>query len=178
MTKYVALIRALNVGGTSVIKMADLKKMFESFGLNEVSTHIQSGNVIFKSKESDPEKVTAKIENGIKTAWGQELKVLVLTPEELQKAIGHNPFEPEKRGKDQQCHLMFLSSKPDAAHQKTLMGMQKPEYQFAFWDKIFYYTYAKEWGGKRRNLNFEKILGVYGTARTWKVAAALVEQSA
>ncbi len=172
MTKYAALLRGVNVGGNAIIKMTDLKKMFESFGLDEVSTYIQSGNVIFKSKESSAEKLAVKIEKGIKTSWGKELKVFVFSSDQLQKAADHNPFKPEK---NQQCQLMFLSKKPDAVHQKSVMEMQKPEYRFAFWDKVFYYAYSKEWGGKRRNINFEKVLDVYGTARTWKVVGALIE---
>ena len=175
MTKYVALIRALNVGGTSVIKMVDLKKMFELFGLKDVSTYIQSGNVIFKSKESNQLKLTAKIEKGIKASWGKELRAFVYTADQLQEAAGHNPFKPEKNEKDRISHLMFLSEKPDAAHQKALMDQQGKEYKFAFWNKVFYLAYSKEWAGKRRTLNFEKILGVYGTARTWKVVDALIE---
>ncbi|SRR5579871_2626197 len=175
MIKYVALIRALNVGGTSVIKMADLKKMFESFGLAEVSTYIQSGNVIFKSKESSQEKLTAKIEKGIKASWGKELRVFVLTAAQLQKAADHNPFQPDADDKDRISHLMFLSEKPDAGHQKALMEQQGKEYKFAFWEKVFYLSYSRESAGKRRNLNFEKILGVYGTARTWKVVDSLIE---
>lgn len=175
MNKYVALLRAVNVGGNSVIKMAELKKMFESFGLGEVSTYIQSGNVIFKSKESPLEKLQMKIEKGIKESWGREIRVLVLTSERLQKAAGHNPFEVQKNEKDQLCHLAFLSEKPAPARQKALMELQGREYRFAFWDKVFYYAYSKEWAGKRRAIDYEKILGVYGTARTWKVVDALIE---
>ena len=124
MTKYVALIRALNVGGTSVIKMTDLKKMFESFGLDGVSTYIQSGNVIFQSGEKNQEKLKEKLEKGIKEAWGKDLKVFVFTSRQLQKAADHNPFEPSKHEKEQICHLMFLSGKPDSAHQKALLDQQ------------------------------------------------------
>jgi len=177
MIKYVALIRALNVGGTSVIKMTDLKKMFESFGLDGVSTYIQSGNVVFQSKEKNQGKLTAHLEKGIKEAWKKELKVFAFTSDQLQKAADQNPFKPGKSDQDQQVQLMFLSEKPDAARQKALMAIAKPEYQFAFGDKVFYYTYSKASAGKRRNLNFEKLLGVYGTARTWKVVDALIELS-
>ena len=47
MEKYVAFLRAINVGGQAIIKMDDLRKMFESFGLQNVQTYIQTGNVIF-----------------------------------------------------------------------------------------------------------------------------------
>lgn len=175
MIKYVALLRAINVGGNSVIKMPALKKMFESFGLDEVSTYVQSGNVIFKSKETDAMKMAVRLREGIKNAWGNDPKVFVFTSKQLQKAADHNPFEPKKQEKEQRCHLMFLSAKPDTDRQKVLMEQQGKEYKFAFWDKVFYYTYSKKWDGKRRTIDFEKILDVYGTARTWKVINSLIE---
>ena len=52
MKKYIAFLRAINVGGTTIIKMSDLKRMFESFGLERVETYIQTGNVIFDSAEA------------------------------------------------------------------------------------------------------------------------------
>lgn len=60
MQKYVAFLRAINVGGNSLIKMDVLKKHFESFGLDKVQTYIQTGNVIFESKERDASKLEKK----------------------------------------------------------------------------------------------------------------------
>ncbi len=51
MTIYIALLRGINVGGHKIIKMADLKQTFESIGLKQVKTYIQSGNIVFKSEE-------------------------------------------------------------------------------------------------------------------------------
>lgn len=51
MTLYIALLRGINVGGHKVIKMAELKRVFESIGLKQVKTYIQSGNIVFESKE-------------------------------------------------------------------------------------------------------------------------------
>lgn len=57
MNRYVAFLRAINVGRTTVIKMADLKRMVESFGLENVQTYIQTGNVIFETLEKDASKL-------------------------------------------------------------------------------------------------------------------------
>ena len=57
MRKYVAFLRAINVGGTTIIKMADLRKMFESFGLENVQTYIQTGNIIFESTETSASRL-------------------------------------------------------------------------------------------------------------------------
>lgn len=60
--RYVALLRGINVGGHGIIKMADLKKLFESFGLTDVVTYIQSGNVLFRTEESDPARLALQLE--------------------------------------------------------------------------------------------------------------------
>jgi uncharacterized protein (DUF1697 family) len=64
MTVYIALLRGINVGGKNIIKMADLKRLFESAELSEVKTYIQSGNVLFKSDEEE-ESLRRKIEHEI-----------------------------------------------------------------------------------------------------------------
>ena len=63
MHKYVAFLRAINVGGHAIIKMEDLKQMFESFGLAKVQTYIESGNVIFESNEDDTALLESQIES-------------------------------------------------------------------------------------------------------------------
>jgi uncharacterized protein (DUF1697 family) len=174
---YIALLRAINVSGHAVIKMTDLKKIFESLGFTDVSTYIQTGNVTFSSNETDKEKLAAKIEKKFKSATGHESKIFVLTNDKLKKAASHNPFEPEKHANEQLCHLMFLSGKPDEAHIKELMKLEGREYSFCVNDDVMYYAYDKKFAGNRRNIDFEKVLGVSGTSRSWKVVDKLIEQS-
>ena len=174
---YIALLRAINVGGHDVIKMADLRKMFEQMGFTDVTSYIQTGNVIFSSNESDKEKLAAQIEKKFKTATAHESKIFVLTNDKLKKSASLNPFEPQRRDKEQKCHLMFLSGKPDSIHSKALMKLKGKEYQFRIHDDVLYYTYPNEFAGKRRNIDFEKVLGVSGTSRSWKVVDKLIELS-
>jgi uncharacterized protein (DUF1697 family) len=70
---------------------------------------------------------------------------------------------------------MFLSREPESERVDKLMAQQAPEYRFAVRGPVLYYTYAKEYDGKRRTINFEGILGAEGTARTCKVVRKLVE---
>lgn len=76
--KYVALLRGINVGGNSLIKMADLKVGFEGIGLTEVKTYINSGNVLFASDEKDSRKLSEKIEGMILKKFKLPVKTLVL----------------------------------------------------------------------------------------------------
>ncbi len=75
MTVYIALLRGINVGGKNIIKMADLKRVFESIGLCEVKTYIQSGNVLFKSNEAE-KSLCNKIEYEIEAIFGIPVKVI------------------------------------------------------------------------------------------------------
>lgn len=74
MTIYIALLRGINVGGHKVIKMADLKQMFESIGLKQVKTYIQSGNIVFESDENI-RFLKERIQSEIKITFGYDVSV-------------------------------------------------------------------------------------------------------
>jgi uncharacterized protein (DUF1697 family) len=76
--KYVALLRGINVGGKTLIKMADLKTCIEELGLDDVSTYIASGNLLFESRERDAAKLERKIERAIEKRFELPMKVVVL----------------------------------------------------------------------------------------------------
>jgi uncharacterized protein (DUF1697 family) len=76
--KYIALLRGINVGGKTLIKMADLKRCFEALGLNDVSTYIASGNVLFETDRRDATKLETQIEGAIEQRFRLPVKVVVL----------------------------------------------------------------------------------------------------
>jgi uncharacterized protein (DUF1697 family) len=76
--RYVALLRGINVGGKTLIKMAELKACIEELGFENVSTYIASGNVLFESGERDAAKLQRKIERAIEKQFELPVKVLVL----------------------------------------------------------------------------------------------------
>jgi uncharacterized protein (DUF1697 family) len=76
--RYVALLRGINVGGKTLIKMAELKACVEALGLDDVSTYIASGNVLFESSERDAAKLEAKIERALEQKFELPVKVVVL----------------------------------------------------------------------------------------------------
>jgi uncharacterized protein (DUF1697 family) len=175
---YIALLRAINVGGHSVTRMADLRGLFESLGLTEVVTYIQSGNVLFNSTEGDREHLKHLLEKKLKSSLGYQVSLFIFTRKQLEDAAAQNPFDPERRDKEQRCHLMFLSREPDADHCAALMALEGEEYSFFIHGKVLYYAYPREFeGSARRTINFERVLGVTGTARTWKVVNKLIELS-
>ena len=73
---FVALLRGVNVGGNNMISMKALKECFEAIGFTEVSTYINSGNVIFNTKEADPRKLERKIEQMLVKDFQLDSKVV------------------------------------------------------------------------------------------------------
>lgn len=174
-SRYVALLRAVNVGGHTVLKMAPLRALFESCGLTDVASYIQTGNILFTANKADPERLARRLEKKIASAFGSATAVFILSPAQLKGAVARNPFDPERRDKEQLCHLMFLSREPDSAHRAALMARQGSEYRFHISGRVLYYAYPRRVVGHRRTINFEGVLGVTGTARSWKVVRKLIE---
>ena len=89
--RYVCLLRGINVGGKNVIKMTDLRARFELLGFTEVVTYIQSGNVVFAAKRASPVKLAAAIEKELRTAFGYEARVVLLSAAQVAQAIEEAP---------------------------------------------------------------------------------------
>src|SRR5215208_5847396 len=90
-TVFVALLRGVNVGGNNMISMTLLKKSFEAMGFTGVLTYINSGNIIFKSKETDARKLERKIEQMLSNEYQLESKVVVRTFSEMEKLVQSLP---------------------------------------------------------------------------------------
>ena len=99
-TSFIALLRGINVGGKNIIKMEQLKQVFEDMGFSDVKTYIQSGNVIFRTLGSDKLKLTDRIESHLQNNFSAEIKTLVFTADELAEIVKNAPknfgTEPEK----------------------------------------------------------------------------------
>ena len=86
-TVFVALLRGVNVGGNNMISMKSLKASFEAMGFTNVSTYINSGNIIFQSKEDDPRKLEKKIEQMLSSDYQLESKVVLRSLPEMEKLL-------------------------------------------------------------------------------------------
>jgi len=119
MPKYVALLRAINVGGHTV-KMDHLRNLFEAAGLSNVETFIASGNVIFDSRSKDTRALERKIEKHLQEALGYEVKTFVRSIAELADVANYKPFSDSTLN----AHVLlvgFLADRPtDQAIKKLL----------------------------------------------------------
>ncbi len=86
-TVFVALLRGVNVGGNNMISMRSLKESFETMGFTNVTTYINSGNIIFQSKEDDPRKLERKIEQMLSSDYQLSSKVVIRSLSEMEKLV-------------------------------------------------------------------------------------------
>ena len=117
MTRHVALLRAINVGGR-VVRMEQLRRIFESLGFGNVSTVINSGNVLFESPKS-PAALEPMIERRLQTDLGYPVLTFIRTPDELRAIVAHEPFKDDRPGS---LHVLFLKMPPSRPAAATLIS--------------------------------------------------------
>lgn len=173
MKTYIALLRGINVGGHRKVPMAELRDLLTNIGCSDVKTYIQSGNVIFKTKEKPSTQIETKIRKAIETYFGFEVSVMVRTRKQLQKIVDDCPFSNDKKINS---YFAILSHSPDKdlvqkAYEKTY---ENEDYKIIN-DCIYFYS-DKGYGTAKFSLNFfEKNLDVNATARKYKTMVKLLK---
>ena len=170
--RFVAFLRAVNVGGR-VVKMDELKQLFDLPGLKNISTYIQSGNVLFESRTTDADALTKKIENKLQMSLGYEVTVFLKTFDELKKIITQNPYDVG----DMDLYISMLSAHPSKEHINALEAMAAEAEQLAIIHTEAYILCPKKTYGKSKlsNVNVEKKLKVKATTRNWTTMNKILE---
>jgi uncharacterized protein (DUF1697 family) len=111
MTKYVLLLRGINVGG-KMVSMETLRTMLGSLGYTNVKTLLNSGNVIVETKEQDENSISTTVEKEIEKVFGFTVDVLVRSMEDIQALVAREPFKNVKITPDTRLYVTFLSQAP------------------------------------------------------------------
>jgi uncharacterized protein (DUF1697 family) len=120
MARYVAFLRAINVGGHTV-KMADLRRSFETLGFDAVETHIASGNVLFAADERGTAALERRIEAALQTDLGYRVDTFVRTAGELAQIAAHQPFDGlDVEGSGWRLFIVFVGTEPEAERAELL----------------------------------------------------------
>jgi uncharacterized protein (DUF1697 family) len=176
MTKYLALLRGINVSGHNMIKMDALKKMLENMGFQNVETYIQSGNVFFDSEEENAAGVGFKIKQEISKVFGYDVPVIMVSKTDLELCFKNNPFLKEKECDIKKLYVAFISKELTAAAINDLkISNFKPD-EAAIDGSRIYIKYAI--GAGKTNLDqkyIEKKLNVVSTIRNWNTVTKLLE---
>jgi uncharacterized protein (DUF1697 family) len=156
--------------------MPALRTLLEGLGYEDVTTYIQSGNVIFSTKDAAA-KVSSAVHDAIAGQFGVDVAVVVRSRRQLEKVLDGNPFA--KKAKDPNAlHVVFLAAKPKPDRVKALTGADWGDEEVAVKDTEAYLHLPNGYGrAKLNNMVVEKQLGVAGTARNWRTTAKLLELS-
>ena len=166
MQRYIAFMRALNVGGHTV-KMDHLRSLFEALGFSGVESFIASGNIIFESPSTDTAELEERIERHLKESLGYEVATFVRTPAEVAAAAAHTPFagaDPVPEGHTLQG--VFLKTAPGAEVPEKVSALRTD------YDELHIHGRELYWWCQGRSSDslikpgrMDKALGTPGTAR-------------
>jgi uncharacterized protein (DUF1697 family) len=180
--RYVALLRGINVGGNTMIKMEELRKMFEGLGFENVMSYINSGNLAFDCRSprlskglTSNEKLESKIETAVEKHIGKPVQVMVREQKDIERILKNNPFDGQY-GSHKEMHVLFLKDKLSKENEKWLAETAPSGERFVASDREIYchlpMGVADSYLGRGQ---FEKKLKIAATARNWRTVEKLAE---
>jgi uncharacterized protein (DUF1697 family) len=163
MARYVALLRAVNVGGTGTLAMADLKRLCGEAGFDAVETHLASGNAVFSSRLSAP-RVKAALEASLLAHRGKPVAVMVRTAAEMQAVLAANPFPDAAANR---TYAIFLDRAPPPDTVAQAAGLKDEEIRLGI--REIFVNYPAGMGRSKLRIP----AAATGTARNMNTVAAL-----
>lgn len=175
MPIIISMLRGVNVGGHNKIKMDALRALYESLKFTGCQTHIQSGNVIFKTKERNLAKLSSQIQTAIERSFGFRPDVILRTSDELRDVIERNPFA-KRRGIDPRKLLVtFLANAPTAEARDNLLKLKPdPEELHINGRELYIYFHDGMGRSKLSGSLIERTLKVSGTGRNWNSVTTML----
>jgi uncharacterized protein (DUF1697 family) len=175
MTRHIALLRGINVGGHNKVPMADLRRVLEDAGFEDVKTYVQSGNVALSAAEKSPGKVGRAVEKAIEGAFGFDVAVVVRSREEIAALVADDPLGDVATNPKYRV-VVFLAEKLD---RKRIADVDPEEFApeaFALRDyEIVMWAPEGQRDSKLVKTLTERRTGVVGTARNWRTVEKLLD---
>jgi uncharacterized protein (DUF1697 family) len=174
MTHYVALLRAINVGGHNPVAMSALRALAAQAGLDDPRTLLQSGNLVFGSDARSATELERLLEREASAHLGVETAFMVRSARDWQSVITRNPFSAEANADPGHLVVMFFKEAPKATDAKALqaaiVGRER-----AWADGREAYLVYPDGAGRSRLTTavIEKTLGTRGTGRNWNTVRKL-----
>lgn len=182
--RYIALLRGINVGGNTMIKMAELKAVFEECGLENVITYINSGNLAFDTETSVSSRHVSKgstlestlvnqIESAILETFAKAVSVMIREQRHIQTIIDNNPFAGQFES-HKEMHVLFMKDEMPADKQQQLLENQTDDERFSIVGREIYCHLKLGVADSLLGKGFiEKKLKTAVTARNWRTVERL-----
>jgi uncharacterized protein (DUF1697 family) len=166
MFRFIAFLRAINVGGGRTVKMQSLRQIFESLGFFNVATFIASGNVVFETTTKRTETLERMIEKALKEALGYEVRTFVRREDELAKIANYRPFPGSKFDETWQSNIIFLADNSNTKLKQNIRALRTKTDAFEVHGReIYWRRRRKQNGALFSTVPLEKILGPAFTVR-------------
>ena len=170
------MLRGVNLGPHNRIKMDDLRALNESLKLENPRSYVQSGNVIFRTKEKNGPQLAKKIQDAIQKKFGCCPEVILRTPDEMRKAIAANPFPERTKVEPAKVLVTFLAAQPPREAEANLEKLKRFPEELHLNGRELYIYFPN--GAGRSKLPWsavDRLLKVTGTARNWNSVQAMLE---
>jgi uncharacterized protein (DUF1697 family) len=166
--RYIALLRGINVGGNTMIKMPELKTSFEKLGFKNVVSYINSGNLAFDTTKTAEGKLVAKLEKAITADFGLQIQVMVREQGSIVDVLTNNPFKGEFES-HKEMHVLFMRDKMPEEKQAQLLENNRHNEKFAVFGREIYALLKLGVADSLLGKGFiERKLKVPVTARNWR----------
>jgi uncharacterized protein (DUF1697 family) len=176
MTVIISLLRGVNVGGHNKIKMDALRNLYESLGLQGAQTYVQSGNVVFRTKEQDLSRLAKRIEGALMKQFAVRADVVLRTSSELRGVISRNPFAKRRELDPRKLLVTFLKEKPSAECLQNALKIKTAPEELCIEGSVAYIYFPN--GMARPKMSWpaiERALKTTGTGRNWNTVTKLCE---
>jgi len=176
MHRYIAFLRAINVGGRHV-KMDDLRKAFETLGFSQVETYIQSGNLLFESPDTNTDQLEREIEAQLEKAFDFQVPAFVRTGAELLEIAEYWPFQEAGREDGSVLYISFLREEPSEELQRELVSSSNEIDEFRVRGRQVFWL-SRRYLGKSTftNAMIEKTLSTQATRRNANTVRKIVKK--
>jgi uncharacterized protein (DUF1697 family) len=169
MSRYIAFLRAINVGSGRTIQMKSLRLIVESLGFSNVATFLASGNIIFETRTKNVKALEKKIEKRLRAGLGFEVATFIRTDTQLKKVSYYRPFPQSKIDAASEFNIIFLSDKLGKQSREKVRELKTATNEFRVHGREIYWLRRKEQGKSTfSTIPFEKALGKRFTIRSAK----------
>ena len=176
-SRFIALLRGVNVGGKNLLPMGELSRIFLEAGCRDVRTYIQSGNVVFAASPRVADRIPGAVAKAVAKEFRLEIPVVLRSAEELRRVAARNPFL--ERGVDpERLHVAFLAEAPGRARAASLDPKRSPGDDFLLRGREIYLHLPN--GVARTKLTnawFDSNLATTSTLRNWRTVQKLLEMA-
>ncbi|HUF34016.1 MAG TPA: DUF1697 domain-containing protein [Acidimicrobiales bacterium] len=169
MARQVALLRGVNVGGKNTVAMTVVRDVFESIGCEDVSTYIQSGNVLFAGSGTlSPQR----LEEALHARFALDISVVVRSADDLRQVVEHNPYAAADLSK---VHVAFLADEPDEERAANLDTVALLPEHVTIRGRDLYLHLPNGMGRAKLPGHLERRLSIRPTVRNWTTVTKLAD---